>query len=576
MAGNGNKSRNFTFSYQKNKIKKMHIRQHIANIPAILRQKGVKKIIISPGSRNAPLINSFLKVFGDDCISIIDERSAAYIAMGIALFTDNPVVLLCTSGTAALNYAPAIAEAFYQAVPLIAITADRPPEWIDQQDNQTIRQQGIYSANIKASFSLPVEIHSEHDLWHVHRMVNEALNTAITGRKGPVHINVQLREPLYNDLPAPSNVNIISVHDGACINGLDEQFIKVWQEAKSILIVAGQQPYQVALLQSLKAVEDKKRICIVGEPVSNINFEGVIRNPDLILALHENNHDLDPELLIYFGGQVISNRLKQFLRSCKSEHTWFIDPAGRHIDTFRKLTDIILSSPAGFFSALASVNPIVESDYYLSWQKRAVSLKEKIINNPELNVYSDLAIIYRVVRKLSDNIILFAGNSTVVRYLGFFPPSCMQIFSNRGTSGIDGCLSTAVGIATSTNNTVVSLLGDQSFVYDSNALWNRSLPDNLKIIVINNKGGGIFSLIEGPSSTPAFKDYLEAYHPVCISKICEAFGVQYFVAENFDSFEEIFNAFINNENPAVLEIITKTDVNPTVFSNFVRQIKIIT
>jgi 2-succinyl-5-enolpyruvyl-6-hydroxy-3-cyclohexene-1-carboxylate synthase len=554
----------------------MHIRQHIADIPAILRQKGVRKIIVSPGSRNAPLINSFLKVFGDDCMSIIDERSAAYVALGVALFTDKPVVLLCTSGTAALNYAPAMAEAFYQAVPLIAITADRPPEWIDQQDNQTIRQHDIYAANIKASFSLPVEMHIENELWHVHRVINEAFNIAVTGRKGPVHINVPMREPLYEDLPAPANFTIINTNDGTCINKPDEQLKKIWQKAKSILIIAGQQPFQAALLQSLKKIEDKKRICIIGEPVSNINFKSVIRNPDLILALNDNNHDLDPELLIYFGGQVVSNRLKQFLRSCNAQHIWFVDPAGRHVDTFRKLTDAIISQPAVFFNSLAPVKPAVESDYYLKWNKRTLTLKEKIKNNKELNIFSDLAIIYRISQKIASNIIIFAGNSTIVRYLGFFPPSCRQVFSNRGTSGIDGCLSTAMGIALSTNKMVVALVGDQSFVYDSNALWNRSLPDNLKIIVINNKGGGIFSLIEGPRSTPAFKNYLEAYHPVCIGKICEAFNVQYFVAKSFDAFEQIFDSFVKHKNTAVLEIITKEDVNPEVFSNFVRQIKIST
>ncbi len=551
----------------------MHIRQHIADIPYILSQRGIEKVIISPGSRNAPLINSFLNIFGDGCISIIDERSAAYVALGIALFTDKPVVLLCTSGTAALNYAPAIAEAYHQGVPLIAVTADRPAEWIGQQDNQTIRQQDIYAGNIKASFTLPVEMHHDDDLWFVHRTVNEAFNLATSERKGPVHINVPLREPLFDVLPEHGMVALIKT--ARCDNSHEpaDHFKKIWQEAQSILIVAGQQPYQPALELSLKAMQDKKRICIIGEPVSNLNFEGVIRNTELILTMGKDNRDLEPELIIYFGGQVVSKRLKQFLKTCNTKHTWFVDPAGQHVDTFRKLTDVIISPPAVFFNAFKSVTSAVESDYYLRWHKRSVTLKEKIINNTELNVYSDLSIIYHTVSNLTDNIILFAGNSTIIRYLGFFPPRCRQIFSNRGTSGIDGCLSTAVGVALSTNKTVVALLGDQSFVYDSNALWNRSLPRNLKVVVFNNQGGGIFSLIEGPRSTPAFKDYIEAYHPASLAKLCEAFNVSYFVSDNMNSLGQFFDLFINHDNTAVLEVITDSAVNPEVFRNFMQQIK---
>ncbi len=551
----------------------MHCRQHIADIPVILRHKGVEKIVISPGSRNAPIINAFLSVFGNNCISIIDERSAAYFAMGIALYTGRPVVLLCTSGTAVLNYAPAIAEAFHQAVPLIALTADRPPEWIDQQDNQTIRQENIYASNIKASYSLPVEIHHEADLWYVHRMINEAYNIAVTGRKGPVHINIPVREPIYEKLPEAGDVKIISLKHSNGFFDDTGQYKNIWQSAESILIVAGQQPYQPRLEEILRTVEDKKRICIIGEPASNIHTDSLISNPELILSLNENIHELDPELLIYFGGQVVSNQLKKFLRSANPRFSWFIDPAGRHIDTFGKLTDVIVSSAEEFFRTIAPVKTDKEMDYYGRWQSKAVVIQNIIRENINLSVFSDLAVISRLARKLSDERILFAGNSSVIRYLGMFPPSCRKIFSNRGTSGIDGCLSTAAGIAMSTDKTVIALLGDQSFVYDSNALWNRLLPHNLKIIVINNKGGGIFRLIPGPLSTPAFKDYLEAYHAVGIMKICEAFNVSFFTSENFDSLEQQFDELVNCNNTAVLEIVTDADRNPEVFRNFMNQIK---
>jgi 2-succinyl-5-enolpyruvyl-6-hydroxy-3-cyclohexene-1-carboxylate synthase len=573
MAGNGNQSGYIVIHPNATKILIMHTRQHIADLPEILRQKGVKYVIISPGSRNAPLINSFFRVFGDDCISIIDERSAAYIGLGIASYTQVPVVLLCTSGTAALNYAPAVAEAFHLAVPLLAITADRPPEWIDQQDNQTIRQPAIYSGNIKACFSLPVETGNEMEKWHIQRIINEAFNIAASGRKGPVHINVPLREPLYDELPPPGEIAIIGITESIAFNEPDDHFRKIWEKAKRILLVAGQQPYNSLLEESLKLITRDKRVCIIGEPVSNLNIPGTIRNPDPILMIREDNLDLSPDLLIYFGGQVISNRLKQFLRNCKTEQCWYIDPAGRHVDTFRRVTNIISAHPGYFFNWLALLGSTCAGDYYQRWQKRQKNVQtiyNRILNSVE---FSDLGIIHRISSAIPENSVLFVGNSSIVRYIGFFPPCCKQIFSNRGTSGIDGCVSTATGIAFAAHETVFALVGDQSFVYDSNALWNRSLPKNLKIIVINNQGGGIFSLIKGPSTIPVFKPYLEAHHPVDIRKLSAAFGVTYYYSSNYKESENSFDEFIHCDCPAVFEVITPTEVNPIVFRNFISQFK---
>ncbi|MBN1413631.1 MAG: 2-succinyl-5-enolpyruvyl-6-hydroxy-3-cyclohexene-1-carboxylic-acid synthase [Bacteroidales bacterium] len=547
----------------------MHSKQHIADLPAILYKKGVAYVIISPGSRNAPLINSFLREFGDKCISIIDERSAGYIALGIACFSGIPVVMLCTSGTAALNYAPAIAEAFHQGVPLIAITADRPPEWIDQQDNQTIRQEAIYASNCKASFTLPVEVSTNPLRRHAQRIVNEAYNIAVAGRKGPVHINIPLREPLYEDLPVPGEITCISISGPAPLGEPDQHLIKTWREAKKILIVAGQQPLNVQLTQSLEIVGRDKRVCIIGEPVSNITAEAVVRNPELVLAVRKDNHDLDPDLILYFGGQVVSNRLKKFLRDCRAKHCWFIDIAGRHVDTFNLLTDVIRADPALFFAWLARSESMNTSGYKQCWQVRkdqSDDLLKPVLGSID---YSDLGIIQQIIAALPQNVLLFAGNSSIIRYISFFSPQCREIYCNRGVSGIDGCVSTAAGIAVASNETVMALVGDQSFVYDSNALWNRSLPENLKIIVINNQGGGIFSLLEGPSSTPAFKAYLEAHHPVEIGKLAEAFHVSYFACRSYADFNTTFNTFVRQRSTAVYEIFTPGEVNPVVFRNFV-------
>lgn len=552
----------------------MHHRQHIADMPAILHKKGIDDVVVSPGSRNAPLINSFMREFGHRCISIVDERSAAYVALGMASCSKMPVVLVCTSGTAALNYAPAVAEAFHMGVPLIIITADRPPEWIDQQDNQTIRQAGIYAANIKAFFSLPVEVNDEVELWHSRRIVNEACNIAQAGKPGPAHINVPLREPLYDEIPAAAEAAIITFSASVAFREPAGHLEKAWKEAGRILLVGGQQAYNKRLEKLLAIFDKDKRVCIIGEPMSNIRVKGVIRNPEPLLAGNESQHDLDPDLLIYFGGQVVSNRLKQFLRNCRVKHAWFIDPAGRHVDTFKQLTDVIQADPLCFFEWLSSLKNGPASDYNQLWQEHSRhvnALIQQVMAEPI--EFSDLGIMQRISATLPATSVLFAGNSTIVRYIGFFPPRCREIYSNRGTSGIDGCVSTAAGVALATRDTVFALVGDQSFVYDSNALWNRSLPENLKVIVINNQGGGIFGLLDGPSSTPAFKPYLEAHHPVSIRELSAAFGVDYYTCSHYQDFDDAVENFIRVKGPAVFEFHTSPEINTGVFRNFVSYLK---
>ena len=173
------------------------ILQPVVNIAEICARKGVENVVLSPGSRCAPLTIAFARHPKLTVRTVSDERAAAFIALGMAQTTGKPTVLICTSGTAALNYAPAVAEAFFLQVPLLVLTADRPPEWIDQLDGQTIRQQQVYGQHIKRSFDFPVALENPDAVWHTERMVSEALNEAVAYPAGPVHINVPLREPFY-------------------------------------------------------------------------------------------------------------------------------------------------------------------------------------------------------------------------------------------------------------------------------------------------------------------------------------------------------------------------------------------
>jgi len=550
-------------------------KQHISLVPQMLAQKGISNIIISPGSRNAPLIQVLYHHFKHKCISLVDERSAAYFALGTALRTRKPAAIVSTSGTAALNYAPAIAEAFHQGIPLIALTADRPAEWIDMQDNQAIRQKKCFSENCKASYELPIEAYTSDDIWYVNRMLNEAYNVATSGKYGPVHINVPLREPLYENISETITFREISYSDTKGFLPQNEQ-INTWNSAKRILIIAGQHLPDKRLSEALKTITNQdNRVVIFTEPVSNLKGEHIITQPDLFIARYKEELDeFHPDLIISFGGQVVSKRLKNFIRNLDQFNHWHISPDGKHIDTFRKLTTVIKAVPADFFEAIGK---FTQKSTLSEYTGRLKNMQRSLIN--ELSSltatlpYSDLAVFKHLSLSLKKEDVLFAGNSSVIRYIQLFQIACSEVYANRGTSGIDGCLSTAVGIAHSTNKKVVAVIGDLSFVYDSNGLWNRDLPSNLKIIVINNEGGGIFSLIPGPKEQKAFEDLIEAHHPVNIAALASAFGLEYFQVDNINQLKTTCQTFYKTSGCSILEVKTPKETNAKVFNNFIKHIE---
>ena len=549
-------------------------KQHISLIPQMLAQKGISNIVISPGSRNAPLIKVLYNHFKNKCISLVDERSAAYFALGIALRTKKPAVIVSTSGTAALNFAPAIAEAFHQSIPLIALTADRPQEWIDMQDNQTIRQKNIYAENCKASYNLPIESNTTDDIWYTNRILNEAHNYAISEKPGPVHINIPLREPLYDSIPDTEFFQEISCSETSGFTP-QENHIKNWNLAQRILIIGGQHVPDKRLNDAINTIaEQDQRVVVFAEPISNLQGDSIISRPDLLLTEYRKKPEtFRPDLIISFGGQIVSKRLRTFIRNLARTKHWHISANGKHTDTFQQLNTVIKALPADFFEAIGKYAQTTNTSEYASqlkdmYQASITNLTALTANLP----YSDLSVFKNLALSFKKENILFAGNSSVVRYIQFFQTVCHAIYANRGTSGIDGCLSTAAGIAHSTNKKVIAVIGDLSFVYDSNGLWNRELPPNLKIIVINNKGGGIFSLIPGPAEQEAFEELIEAYHPVDISKLASAFGIEHYLVEDINQLDATYKAFCQTSVCSILEIKTPKEANAKVFNNFIKHI----
>lgn len=555
-------------------------KEQVARLVDILAQKGVEYAVLSPGSRNAPLLIAFAREPRIRHFVVLDERSAAFFALGLAQQSCCPVALVCTSGTAPLNYAPAIAEAYYQQQPLIVVTADRPEEWIDQSDCQTIRQRDVFRNFVKASFQLPVEVHGEEESWYTNRIVHDAYNATLRGRRGPVHINVPLREPLYGQAsrksgrtrdiiriePAQQLAGIINARMASCFNGF-----------RKVMILAGFHPCNNSLQHYLEKLSAFGNVVLLTETTSNLRVPAAIDTIDRVLATisEEEEAELMPDLLITIGGSLVSKHIKAFLRRHTCMEHWNIDQSEYLVDTFKSLTTQVDIEAAYFFKALLPELKPSDSDYAAKWaRKKAFAVRR---HNEFLRQapWSDLQAFSLLVPSLPENICLQLGNSTPVRYAQLFQwPFVKQVDCNRGTSGIDGSTSTAVGASVLYEGTTLLITGDMSFLYDSNALWNSYITPRLKIVVILNGGGGIFRFIPGPSETEELEECFETRRDVNARGFAELHGFRYFHAGDTASLQHVLPAFwAETERPAILGIQTPRETNAEVLKEYFQHLK---
>jgi len=555
-------------------------KKHVQQLAALLLNRGITDIVISPGSRNAPMINTFTGTPGFSCRNIVDERSAAYFALGLALAKQKPVVLVCSSGTAALNYTPAVAEAFYQNIPLIILTADRPDYWIDQAESQCIQQSNIYQNFTKKEISLPLG-ESEKECWYAARQINECLNLAVSGQPAPVHINIPLEEPLHQlvqiGLPEVKAIELAATKNGLAENEL-ERLIETIGHSQKILILAGQQNPPPALGKALANLVLKTGAVVLHEHLSNLDDPLFCGSIDVLMAgiLDENIESYRPDLLISFGGQFVSKALKQFLRKNKPLHHWHLSPSGEHFDTYQSLTKVVRMEAADFFAALSGCVMPTDKSYLHLWknkEEKVNALCNEFVENIE---FCDLKAFSLIGQKIPVNTVIHLGNSSPVRYaLIHNRVKDAQYYSNRGTAGIDGCLSTAVGFASASDQINTIILGDLSVFYDSNALWNKYIGSNLRIIVIHNGGGNIFGMIKGPSDSPAFAEHFLAENTHKAEVLARAFGLDYFKAENESTLVKALDDFYSpkQQHVALLEVFTNEEVNVRLFRELFKQVK---
>ncbi len=538
--------------------------------------KGLTHCVLSPGSRNAPLIIAFNRQPEITCLSISDERSAAFFALGMAQQLRRPVALICTSGTAVLNFAPAIAEAYYQQIPLLIITADRPAEWINQHDGQAINQHNVFSNYIQQSFSMPLEVHHSDEYWYCERIANEAIDKTTFPIMGPVHVNVPLREPLY-DLIEPKNHIPKIIYNNTpdvCLNEEEQSvFNKKWTSYNKKMIICGILPPNQELNEILNKISQDPSVAILTETTSNLHGEHFFPCIDRMLDGFDNN--FIPELLITIGGPLISRKIKTILRQNKASEHWHISSNDSHIDAFQSLTHNIHSNPYCFFKSIVKSPLIASSEYReiikLIHKQTSIKHDEYLKTIP----FSDLKAFEIIFKNIPSEIAIHLGNSTPIRYAQLFEnKGNIEQYSNRGTSGIDGCSSTAVGAAFITQKPTLLITGDIGFVYDSNAFWNNYLSKKLRVIVINNGGGGIFRFIDGPDTVNELVPYIESPNKANIEFIAKAFGVEYCFADDEESLSNILPKFFtSSENPIILEIKTPRFENANILRNYFKYLK---
>lgn len=534
---------------------------NILQLVALIIEHGVEDIVVCPGSRNAPIIHTLHETAQNTKTSLrlhplTDERSAGFFAIGVALATSKPIAIVVTSGSALVNLYPAVTEAFYQQVPIIIVSADRPQAWIGQMDGQTMPQIGVFGQMCKMSVNLP-EVKNGEDAWHCNRLINEAILECTHRSNGPVHINVPISEPLYEfnttALPRERVIERIEGFYPEEMPVLKERL----QNSRRRMIIIGQRTDERQLNTDIKKELERSYI-IVYEHLANIGeeSESLLLNNKLLDVLEANTEDLRPDLVITVGGHIINKRLKQFLRKNPPQLHWHVCVDGKVTDLFKCLTTVVEAQPDTFLHTLARQHTPLDKgkDYPTLWKSKLLNFHQNFENKEgdtleNCTISKEQKIVGKLMETLPDDAVLHLANSSSVRYAQEYKlKSKVTVCCNRGINGIEGCLSSAVGFAKATAerpNFVV--IGDLAFFYDQNALWNTELPNNLHILVLNNSGGKIFETLPLPDSKKS-KRLIQAKHRTSAKSVALEYGLRYMNGEGN------LKPFVNSKVSVILEI----------------------
>ncbi len=537
----------------------------ILQLVSLTTAHGIEEVVLCPGSRNAPIVETFSRCAAVKCHAVTDERSAGFFALGAALRTGRPTAVCCTSGSALLNLYPAVAEAYYQQVPLVVISADRPQAWIGQMDGQTLPQPDVFSSLVKRSVSLP-EIRTAEDEWYSNRLINEALLEATHRTCGPVHINVPISEPLFRftstELPQERIIRRYTSKDIGELVALMNRYTRR-------MVICGQATPSDRQYSYMSG----EGFVWFSEHIGNTSHPEVIHNFDTALYLlsEEEKRALAPEVIITQSGHIVSKRLKKFLRDNPPHVHLHLSPDGSTPDLFCALSGAVELSAEEFWTLTAAHGGVTPTDYAASWH----SLTDTI-PSPQAS-YSELAAVGELMQRIPENSVLHLANSSVVRFAQLYPlkPS-VAVQCNRGTSGIEGSLSTAVGYASASPQLNFVAIGDLSFFYDMNALWCGAVTPNLRILLLNNGGGEIFHILPGLRLQQAAHEYIAADHTTSAKGWAEERGFRYMSVTDEGQLHAAMDQFTSPapcDCPLLMEVFTTKEQDSAILKAYYHQLK---
>lgn len=546
-------------------------KENVNILTSLLLEYGVSDAVVCPGSRNAPIVHNLSVCEAIRCRPVTDERSAAFYALGQAIATRRPTVVCVTSGSALLNVMPAVAEAAYQHVPLIVISADRPQQWIDQLDGQTIPQSDALGRFVRKAVQLP-EPHNDEERWLCRRLVNEAMHLATCRQGAPVHINVPISEPLFEfdteQLPQLSRFNNIK---RAAIKDASMDMPDAFHDATRPMIVIGQLAHGTVSHETIRSLSEK--YVVMSEPLSNPSYMTTHFDEAIRYIVSDNssiNDDEDdktayyPDYVIYVGDTLVSKPARRFLRNAKAPSCLITPDAADIHDPLMTLTDIVECDSDSINALLASLCDAPDTDERCRFHDRWQSFLDAYAAHADAYApeYSQMATVKYFEEQLADldiDICVHYANSSAVRLACIYAQH--YVWCNRGVNGIEGSLSTAAGFSLATHDMTVCVIGDLSFFYDQNALWNSNLRGNLRIILLNNRGGGIFRQLPGLSDSPAADDLVMASHENTAQGICTQNDIGYMSAKNMDEMQIGVVTLLTRESerPMLLEVFTDSN-----------------
>ena len=542
---------------------------------------GVRDVVVSPGSRNTPLIMAVGRCPKFNCIPVVDERSAAFIGLGIAAITARPVALVCTSGSALLNYAPAISEAYYRKLPLIVVSADRPAFWIGHDDSQTIKQPHALANFILGECDIPDrEPDGTVASWQwqrtIDRDLNQLLSMATNGRRGPVHINVQIDSPISDETEADCEsvefhkIDLVQPEQKISVAAARELANEICN--RRVLVFGGFHAPSAPLIKALNRLATLPGVVVAADRLANVAGAGIVPVSDALMkAVSER-----PELLITFGGAPLSGAFKQYVRESSLEH-WHVGANGAIIDMSMQLSKQIEIAAEAFFPRFAGAACHAgcrgeATPFKQNWTDAFRRVREVVGQIAEMP-WCDISALNYLMMRLPESANIQLGNGMSVRYASLCGLSrCHRVDSNRGVSGIDGCLSTAVGAAMAYRAGVtVALVGDMSALYDVGALASVAMCENLKIIVFSNQGGNIFRIVETTRAVDEAEQFMIGNIPPYMADTARGFGISYAAAHNFNELDDAL-ALIARPGNCIIELHTDGAMSAAIYRRLMSEI----